>query len=117
MPKRGGAWFATNLAAFKKCCVNPRWITTWLQSDHLTLAAAREEYVKCKSNLLSTLPNLEILQQEIQRSAIAEKRRIIEHALRADLCKFRDVPEQLIFLEQLLVIRSRYKCLVLVGES
>ena len=94
MPKRGGAWFATNLAAFKKCCVNPRWITTWLQSDHLTLHAARREYVRCKTNLLSTLPNLEVARREIELKAVAEKRRIIEHALRADLCKLRDVLEQ-----------------------
>ena len=96
MPKQGGVWPQTNLAVFKKCPVNPRWITTWLQSDHLTLDAARAEYVKCKAGLLSTLPNLEVVHQEIQRSAIAAKRRIIEHALRADLCKFRDVPEHVL---------------------
>jgi transcriptional regulator with GAF, ATPase, and Fis domain len=117
MPKRGGAWFATNLAAFKKCCVNPRWITTWLQSEHLSLSKAREEYVKCKMNLLSTLPNLEVVERELLREAISPKKRIIEQALRAELCKFRPVPEKDVFLAQLLVLRSRYKLLVLVGIS
>lgn len=51
MPKRGGVWSQTNLAAFKKCPVDPRWITSWLQAEHLILDAARAEYVKFRSNL------------------------------------------------------------------
>ena len=117
MPKRGGVWSLNNLAAFKKFAVNPRWITTWLQSEHLSLSKAREEYVKCKMNLLSTLPNLEVVERELLREAISAKKRIIEQALRAELCKFRPVPEKDVFLAQLLVIRSRYKLLVLVGIS
>ena len=49
--------------------------------------------MKCKMNLLSTLPNLDVVERELQREAIAAKQRIIEQALRVELCKFRDVPE------------------------
>jgi hypothetical protein len=93
MPKQGGVWCLNNLPAFKNFPVNPRWITTWLQSDHLSLRVARQEYVKCKMNLLSTLPNLDLVERELLREAIAAKQRIIEQALRVELCKFRDVPK------------------------
>ena len=83
----------------------------------LSLRVARQEYVKCKMNLLSTLPNLDVVERELQREAIAAKQRIIEQALRVELCAFRDVPEKQIFLAQLQLIRSRYKFLVLVGAS
>ena len=50
--------------------------------------------MKCKMNLLSTLPNLDVVERELQREAIGAKQRIIEQALRVELCKFRDVPEK-----------------------
>ena len=94
MPKQGGVWSQTTLPAFKSFPINPRWITTWLQSDHLSLRVARREYVKCKMNLLSTLPNLDVVERELQREAIAAKQHIIEEALRVELCEFVAVPEK-----------------------
>ncbi len=117
MPKIGGVWCGTNVPAFRKFAVNPRWVTTFWQSGHLTLESARSEYVKCKMNLMQNLQNLDVVSREMQASFLADKMRIIQEALTAELCEFRDVPEKAVFLDQFKRIRSRYKFLVLHGES
>ena len=49
------------------------------------MASARSEYAKCKTNILSTLPNWDVVERELRREANASKQRIIEEAVRAEL--------------------------------
>ena len=117
MPKVGSIWRATNTLAFKKFAVNPRWVTAFWQSEHLTTESARAEYVRCKMNLMSNLQNLQVVDRETEAELLRSKKEIIDEALRADLCEFRFVAEKEPFLQQFEQIRRRYKFLVLHGAS
>ena len=117
MPNVGSVWCGTNTPAFKKFSVNPRWVTTFWQSGHLTIASARAEYVKCKGNLIQNLANHDVVARETLASALHEKKRIISEALRAEMVEFRHVPQKEPFLEQFEHISNRYKFMVVHGES
>ena len=117
MPKVGGVWFQTNTPAFRKFNVNVRWVTGFWQTGHLLTEAARSEYVRCKMNITANLKNLEHVDREQEAELLKSRMAIIQEALRADLCEFREVPEKEASLKQFERIRNRYDFLVLHGQS
>ena len=92
MQKTGSVWRVTNHAFSEHFSVNPRWISNWLQSGHLTLRSARIEYVRCGTSLTHSLSSVEVLGREQQNLLLTEKKVIIDEALRGELCTFREVP-------------------------
>ena len=117
MPKHGSVWHATNLDAFTQFPVNPRWITSFVQSGHLESEDAKREYIKCCINLTSNLQNLQAVTKAQEDVLVRQKMAIIEEALSGELCSFRKVRKKSVFLDHLKAIRSRYKFLVAVGDS
>ena len=73
--------------------------------------------MRCCTNLAHNLSNVEVLGMEQQNLLLAEKKVIIDEALRGELCAFREVPATGPFLTQFDRIRSRCKHLVLDGAS
>ena len=76
-----------------------------------------EEYIRCSINVSSNLQNLAVCERESELLALADRKAIIEEALKAQKCAFVYLPQVDAFLHQLKVIKSRYKFFVLVGSS
>ena len=78
---------------------------------------AAQEYVRCAINVGSNLQNLAIVEREQAMMALEERKLIVSEALIAQRCAFVRIEETDPFLAQLHLIQSRYKFLVMVGQS
>lgn len=97
--------------------VSPEWVTSALQADKISLAAAKQEYVRCARNLQRNLQNLERISLERQRllleRKVADVRLHVAKTARPGK-SYKVVDE---WLEHGRAFRLRYKFLVIEGPS
>ena len=81
------------------------------------VAAGMREMREHTAAQQQTIDRLEGVVREQEAELLKSRMAIIQEALRADLCEFREVPEKEAFLKQFEGIRNRYDFLVLHGQS
>ena len=118
VPKIGQIASGGSHTPFHDYHINPEWITDLLQSEKVTLAVAKDLYIKGGKNLRHHLGNLATLQYELNRERVARRVRLVEAACAAQLGKFKTLPDVTdTWLPQFQSIRARYAFLVLDGPS
>jgi hypothetical protein len=81
------------------------------------LKSFHQEYLKCVSNLVGNLRNLQHVEVEQEKIFFEEKRRIVVEALKGQVRAFKVQPKLKQFQAQFKKIRSRYKFFVATGGS
>jgi hypothetical protein len=120
MPKVSRVRCASTRAPFSgrsAYAASPEWVTSALQADKISLAAAKQEYVRCARNLQRNLQNLERISLERQRllleRKVADVRLHVAKTARPGK-SYKVVDE---WLEHGRAFRLRYKFLVIEGPS
>ena len=86
MPKASRVRCASTRAPFSgrsAYAVSPEWVTSALQADKISVAAAKQEYVRCARNLQRNLQNLERISLERPPGFMSQRRRAPESLTRS----------------------------------
>ena len=107
-----------NAEPFHDYHVNPEWITNILQAGKVTVAVARELYLRGAKNVVHHLQNLERVEAEQRNLTLRARASHITAVRAAQITKFKEVPlVTQYWLPQFQHIKPRYAFLVLQGPS
>ena len=116
-PKIGQVFSSASLQPYKQYGVNAEWVWNLLQQDKITIASARQEFIRGKKNLGRHLTNLDVLATELAAQEVEAGIRAKNAELAAGRKQMKNIPEVTAWLRELSATRDRKKFLVLNGPS